>query len=70
MVESHIDIQLVVPTSWKYSLAEGQISSDTDDDIKIPRVVNSFQHDSYNDSENAKILTETTALKEKQCNTK
>ena len=70
MVESHIDIQLVVPTSWKHSLAEEQISSDSDDDIKIPRVVNSFQHDSYNDSENAKIPTETTALKEKQCNTK
>ena len=38
--------------------------------IKIPRVVNSFQHDSYNNSENVKIPTETTALKEKQCNTK
>ena len=24
MVESHIDIQRVVPTSWKHSLAEGQ----------------------------------------------
>ena len=52
---SYIDIQHVVPTSWKHSLAEGQISSNSDDDINIPRVVNSFQHDSYNNSENAKI---------------
>ena len=52
---SYIDIQHVVPTSWKHSLAEGQISSDSDDDINIPRVVNSFQHDSYNNSEYAKI---------------
>ena len=70
MVESHIDIQRVVPTSWKHSLAEVQISSDSDDDINIPRMVNSFQHDSYNNSENAKIPTETAALKEKQSNVK
>ena len=70
MVESHIDIQRVVPTSWKHSLAEGQISSDSDEDINIPQVVNSFQHDSHNNSQNAEIPTEATALKEKQCNTK
>ena len=70
MVESHIDIQRVVPTSWKHSLAQGQISSDSDDDINIPRVVNSFEHDSHNNSKIAKIPTEATALKEKQCNTK
>ena len=70
MAESHIGIERVVPTSWKHSLAEGQISSDSDDDINIPRVVNSFQHDSHNNSQNAKIPTEATALKEKQCNTK
>ena len=58
MVESHIDIQRVVPTSWKNSLAEGQISSDSDDDINISRVVNSFQHDSHNNSQNVKIPTE------------
>ena len=69
MVESHIDIQRVVPTSWKHSPVEGQISSDSDDDINILRVVNSFQHDSYNNFENVKITTETTALK-KQSNTK
>ena len=63
MVESHIDIQRVVPTSWKHSPVEGQISSDSDDDINILRVVNSFQHDSYNNFENVKITTETTALK-------
>ena len=33
-------------------------------------MVSSFQHDSYKYSENAKIPTETTALKEKQSNTK
>ena len=44
MVESHIGIERVVQTSWKYSLAEGQILSDSDDDINIPRVVNSFPH--------------------------
>ena len=33
-------------------------------------MVSSFQHDSYKNSENAKIPTETTALKEKQTNTK
>ena len=43
---SYIGIQHVVPTSWKHSVAEGKISSDSDDDINIPRVVNSFQHDS------------------------
>ena len=43
---SYIGIQRVVPTSWKHSVAEGQISSDSDDDVNIPRVVNSFQHDS------------------------
>ena len=69
MVESHIDIQRVVPTSWKHSLAEEQISSNSDDDINISRVVNSFQHDSYNNSENAKIPPETTGLK-KQFNIK
>ena len=43
---SYTGIQHVVPTSWKHSVAEGKISSDSDDDINIPRVVNSFQHDS------------------------
>ena len=70
MAESHIDIQRVVPTSWKHSLAEGQISSESDDDINISRVVNSFQHDPYNNSGNAKTPAETTAFKEKQSNIK
>ena len=35
MVESHINIQRVVPTSWQHSLAEVQISSDPDHDIRF-----------------------------------
>ena len=65
MVESYIDIQRVVPTSWKHSLTQGQISSNSDEDINIPQVVNSFEHDSHNNSKIAKIPTEATALKEK-----